>query len=114
MTGKATRFSKWCMTLAAVLVLAGCTQHRPPEIGRSVEEVYGEVNREGARDAVSLVRDGLRSQQTYGTTDPYVPLRKPAQVVPVWVPPYVDPRTGRRVAGHWEHTVIKESEWALD
>jgi hypothetical protein len=59
---------------------------------------------------VELLRDGLRSNNAYGVTDPYIPLRTPEQVVPVWVPARVD-TYGRRIEGHWEHTVIEKSKW---
>lgn len=101
------------LVLCVSLGGAGCAS-KPVAIGDSIEDVYGRVHREGARDTVSLVREGLSTRPSYGSTDPVIPLRQPERVVPVWVPPYVDKDTGRRVDGHWQHTVIEDGEWALD
>lgn len=99
--------------IAGVIALAGCASE--PELPyRPIEDVYESLHREGARNAVDLLREGLRSRQVYGVADPYIPLRKPEEVVPVWVPAYVDERTGRRIDGHWEHAVIRRSEWFTD
>lgn len=96
----------------AALGLSACATKRAEF--RSIDEVYDDIHRSGSRDAVSLLRTGMRERMVYGVTDPYVPMRTPDEIVPIWVPPYVDPRTGRRVDGHWEHTVLRRGEWFTD
>jgi hypothetical protein len=103
------RFTDLAALVAVVVALAGCSS--PAPVGRPLEDVYDSVNRRGSRDAVEVLREGMRTRRQYGTTDPYTPLRTPEEVIPVWVPAYVDPRTGRRVDGHWEHSVIRRSTW---
>jgi hypothetical protein len=78
-----------------------------------MDSIYDGVNRSGSRDAVDLLRQGMRTQQVYGQSDPYTPVRQPEIVIPIWVPTYVDPNTGNRVDGHWEHAVIRNSDWEL-
>lgn len=97
----------------AVLALAGCTGARKPP-DRLIDEIYDDVHRAGAQDAVDALRAGMGERQAYGIADPYIPLRTPDEIVPIWVVPHVDPRTGRRVSGHWEHTVIRRGEWFTD
>lgn len=97
---------------AGLILLAGCASEREP--GRPIDEIYDEIHRRGSKDAVEMLRDGMRERMVYGVTDPYIPLRQPDEVVPVWVPAFVDPRTGRRIDGHWEHTVIRRGEWVTD
>ncbi|TJY57362.1 conjugal transfer protein [Sinimarinibacterium sp. CAU 1509] len=108
----ADRYSKFTKILAvslAALALSGCAARKGPV--RSIDEIYDEVHRKGGQDAVSMLRAGMRERMVYGVADPYVPLRTPDEVVPIWVPPYEEPRTGRRIDGHWEHTVTRRGEW---
>lgn len=93
--------------------LVGCASNAPPPVGPPIAQIYDQVNRQGAQDAVDILRQGLRSKHVYGQSDPYIPLRQPEIVIPIWVPPYVDPTTGDRVDGHWEHAVIQNSQWEL-
>lgn len=101
------------LTLVAS-ALAGCSSAPTPRpVGPSIDSIYSAVNQSGSRDAVDILRTGMRTQQLYGQSDPYTPLRQPEIVIPIWVPAYVDPNTGNRVDGHWEHAVIQESDWEL-
>jgi hypothetical protein len=77
------------------------------------EAIYDEAYRDGGRETVSVLRVGLRSRQVFGVTDPYTPLRVPDEIVPVWVPDHID-KSGRRISGHWQHTVIRRSQWYLE
>lgn len=97
-----------CSAAFLILAMAGCASDRA---FRPMEDVYDEVHRQGQRDTVAVLRESLRERLVYGASDPYVPLRVPEEIAPIWIPPHVDPRTGRRVDGHWEHTVIRRSEW---
>jgi hypothetical protein len=96
--------------LAAVSLLAACASKPVP--GVALEAAYGDIHRSGARDMVDLLRDGMAHKQIYGMTDPYYPVRVPEEIMPVWVPTYIDPRTGRQIAGHWEYSVIRAARWA--
>jgi hypothetical protein len=77
----------------------------------TIEDVYNEVNQEGRKDAVSLLRNGLTTRYTLGQTDPHYPIRTPEVIVPVWNRPREHQGTGARISGHWEHLVVEESEW---
>lgn len=101
-------------TLGALALMTGCATNSPTLVGPSVEDVYNGVTQQGARDTVRLVREGLRSQAAAGTSDPVIPIRQPETVMPIWIPPYVDKVTGRRIAGHWQYAVIEDSQWQLD
>lgn len=95
----------------SLVALCGCAQptvHPPTPL---VTDVYDEVHREGARDTVQLLREGMRSNRMYGSYDPYIPLRLPDEIIPVYVPPRPDPKTGRLIHGHWEESIIKWSDW---
>ncbi|MBO9471740.1 TraV family lipoprotein [Endozoicomonas sp. G2_2] len=100
--------------LTALALLTGCASKGPTIVGPSIEEVYSGVTQQGARDTVRLVREGLQAQAAAGTSDPVIPIRQPETVMPIWIPPYIDKATGRRVDGHWQYAVIKESQWQLD
>ena len=102
-----------CFSLAALCaaaLMAGCASK--PISSAPLEQVYGDIHRAGARDVVDLLRDGMGNRQMYGMTDPYYPVRVPEEVMPVWVPTFIDPRTGRQIAGHWEYSVIRAARWA--
>lgn len=99
------------ISCAGMLALAGCGSAPPRPVGPSMSSIYSNITEQGSRDAVDLLREGMRQKQTYGTTDPYIPLRTPEIVIPIWVPPHVDPVTGDRIDGHWEHAVIQNSHW---
>jgi hypothetical protein len=103
-------FFKALVALCAVATMTGCANKPPSPYSPPPEQVYGQIYREGGRDTIDLLRDGLRTNNVYGVTDPYVPMRTPEQVVPVWVPARVN-TFGRRIEGHWEHTVIEKSKW---
>lgn len=98
--------------IASLLILSGCgTVDRPQ--GLNPDSVYDQVYREGGRDIVKTLKEGLRQKQVYGTTDPYIPLRTPDQIMPVWVAAHID-KQGRRIEGHWENTIIRRSQWYTD
>lgn len=99
----------FCVLVIGITV-AGCSapQQRPAAL--SPQQIYDATYRDGGRDAVDLLREGMRSRQVYGVADPYIPLRTPDEVVPVWIPDYVDV-SGRRISGHWQHTVVRRSQW---
>lgn len=99
--------------MAAMLAVTACASSRPPP-DRLIDEIYDDVHRSGAQEAVEGLRRAMGERQVYGVNDPYVPMRTPDEVVPIWVPAYEDPRTGRRVEGHWEHTVLRRGEWFTD
>lgn len=94
----------------SLLSLAGCASKPDHTQYMPAQGVYDSAYSEGARDSIDVLREGLRSRQVYGVTDPYIPLRTPDEVIPVWVPDYVD-ASGRRVSGHWQHTVVRRSQW---
>lgn len=102
-----------CLWLMATVVLAGCGSNPARTIGPSVEEIYSNTSRGAARDTVQMVRQGLQSNARAGTSDPSIPIRQPETVLPIWIPPYVDKATGRRIDGHWQHAVMQESGWQL-
>ena len=105
--------STTALLVALAATLGGCSSNPPAPVGPPIEAIYDKVNRAGSQDAVDLLRQGMRTQQVYGQSDPYVPIRQPEIVIPIWVPAYVDPNTGNRVDGHWEHAVIQNSQWEL-
>jgi hypothetical protein len=95
------------------VALSACSTTPPAPYSPPPEAVYNALYNDGAREAVDLLREGLRAREAYGYTDPYIPIRTPDEVVPIYVPAYVD-ADNRRIEGHWEYTVIKESQWYLD
>lgn len=111
-------------TVFAVLVssaLTGCSGgplagKERPKPKRTIKEMQGAASTAGSRDAVELLRDSMRARNAYGHTDPYKPVRTPAQVMPIWVVPHRDERTEgrRRVSGHWEHSVVEPGDWVTD
>jgi len=108
---------KPCMAVAmALLTLSGCASVNREDIpaGASPDSIYDQVYKEGQSNTIELLREGLQERKVYGVTDPYIPLRRPDEVVPIWVVDGVDPLTGRRIGGHWEHTVIRRGGWAVD
>jgi hypothetical protein len=105
------RTPKFTVLLVLMSGVAGCaTYSTTPPSAYSTDEIYDRSYRDGARDAIDVLREGLRSRQVYGVTDPYIPLRAPDEIIPIWVPDSVDKR-GRRISGHWQHTVIRRSQW---
>lgn len=101
------------VALVALGLMASCAS-RPPGERDTISRVYDAVHGEGSKDAVRLLREGMRERKVYGTTTPYIPMRRAADVRQIWVPDYVDPTTGRLVHGHWESTVLKEDTWFID
>jgi hypothetical protein len=99
--------------MAILAGLVGCAT--PPPGGKDeISKIYGLVHGEGEQDAVRLLKEGMKERRVYGTTDPYIPVRKNEDVRQIWVPDYVDPVTNRLVHGHWESTVLKEGSWYID
>ncbi len=109
MQNRSCKFPLAVIAATCSMLLSGCAAKVP--VFQPMDDIYDEVHGSGARDAVTVLREGLRERMAYGVTDAYIPLRTPDQVVPIWVFPYEDPRTARRVDGHWEHTVLRSSEW---
>lgn len=107
-----SRFSKFSLLVAAVIVVSGCAQQQPIPQSRNIEDVYSDIHREGARDAVALLREGLRSNYQMGYSSPTYPIVNPAVVIRVWRPAYIDPQTNHRIDGAWEYIMLKDSEWA--
>lgn len=105
-----TPFLKLALSVITLTLVAGCASRPAPAYSVPTEEVYNSAYRDGGRDTVEVIREGLRSRQVYGVADPYIPLRTPDEVIPVWVPDYVD-ASGRRISGHWQHTVVRRSQW---
>ena len=108
-----------CRALALACVgvaAAGCAsgpRTAPPEWRGAADRIYREVHGDAEKEAIDDLRFGLRERRVYGDSDPYYPLRRPDEVVPIWKAPRVDPRTGRRIGGHWEWTVLRRSKWVL-
>ena len=98
--------------IALTLIISGCSTAQRPR-GLNPDSVYDQVYREGGRDIVKSLKEGLRQKQVYGTTDPYIPLRTPDQIMPVWAPARID-KQGRRIEGRWENTIIRRSQWYTD
>lgn len=107
------RFFKLALATSCVLLSAGCASTGKLPIGPSTAEVYDQVHRSGAKDAVELLSSGLKKRMSLGHSDPIIPMRTPDQVVPVWVVAHKDHRTHRYVEGNWEHAVVEESEWFI-
>lgn len=97
--------------LVSVVLMAGCSTSPQHAKGPALSEIYDKTHRQGSRDAIQVLREGMRSNHMYGATDPYIPMRKPDEIIPVWVPAQRDKRTGRLIQGHWEHSVIRWSDW---
>lgn len=100
--------------LFLAITLSGCAAHIAPSGPDVPDQLYDEIHGAGARDTVRLLQEGMRERQVYGTTEPYIPIRKPADVREIWVPDHRDQATGRLVHGHWESTVLREGEWYTD
>lgn len=100
------------IAICATIAVGGCASNKDPYMSqRGMEQVYDDVNDKGMRDGVKLLREGIRHRETYGVSDPVTPMRKPAVVAPIYRVPVVDERTGRRIEGHWQHTVIEGAAW---
>ena len=80
----------------------------------TMDDVYNNVNnfRNGEKDAVKILRDGLRTNYTLGQRDPLLPIRLPELVAPIWHFNYLHPATNSRIEGHWEHLIIQEPQWS--
>jgi len=103
---------KQLLLIAALLSVIACTTTTIPP-GQDPDKILDGLYMEGSRDAVALLREGLRSRKEYGVSDPYIPLRTPDEVIPIWVPAHLD-KYGRRVDEHWEHSVVREGSWYTD
>lgn len=102
---------------AVSLLLGGCAvMNERPEPKNTIRDQYNNGYQEGSRNTVRLLRDALRARRSYGHTDPYTPMREPDVVMPIWVVPHRDERTDgrRRVSGHWEHAVVRHSDWVTE
>ena len=107
---------KWSPILIVTLLsaLLGACSTSPPAVPDEMDKVYNRVHSQGASDTVELLQEGLREKQVYGVTQPYIPVRRAAEVRTVWVPDNVDPKTGRLVHGHWESTELRSESWFID
>lgn len=103
-------FFKAAALVFCALSATGCASRAIES--QPLEQTYEDIHRQGSRDMVDLLRDGMANRQLHGMTDPYYPVRIPEEVMPVWVPTFIDQRTGRQIAGHWEYSVIRPSRWA--
>jgi len=100
------------LTILAMALVAGCASEPERVHSKPMSQVYDDIHRQGARDMVDLLRDGMANRQVLGMTDPYYPVRLPEEVIPIWVRDTTDPVTGRRKQGHVEWVVIRPSTWA--
>lgn len=99
--------------LAFALTMSGCaTEPTLLPAMNSASDVYNSIYNDGQRSTVQLLREGMRSDHRLGFVDPGNPIRSMDEVIPVWVYDRVDSSTGRKVQGHWQHSVIKQSDWA--
>ncbi len=108
------KFGLVLLSFSALTACAGTASRDELPKGASPEDIYDESYREGARNTIELLREGLKERRVYGVTDPYLPLRRPDEIVPIWVVDDIDPRTGRRIAGHWEHSILRKGGWSLE
>ena len=98
------------------MLAASCTAHRPPagtREGRSLGDVYKSVTREGGEAAEESIRRDLQVQGTLGYVNPYVPVRTPPNVMPVWIPSFVSAE-GDLVSGHWVYLVVNKEQWFVE
>lgn len=102
---------KYLFLVSAVL-LTGCAQDEPFKNSASIDEIYGAVHGTAERETVSILRQGLRSRQELGSSDPYYPIRQPDVVAPVWIVPDSDDASGVKHGGRWDYIVVEEAEWA--
>jgi len=100
------------ITLITAALLTGCAQDEPFRNSASIDQIYEAVHQSGARDTVSVLREGLRARPELGSSEPYYPIRNPDVVAPIWVAPYADKRTGVKHGGRWDYIVVEEAGWA--
>lgn len=99
--------------LCGSLILSGCTFSRAPsyENAPTMDQIYDHANNQGSAQTIQLMREAMNSSPNIGAQDPYIPIRKPEVIVPVYNPPQTNKATGSRIEGFWEHYVVKEAEW---
>ena len=96
--------------LALCLFLSACSS-APYIPGPAMDKVYDDINNQGKKDAIKILRLGMSSRTGRGVTDPIYPLRTGESVHPVWVIKDHNPISGRLVEDHWEYLIRGESEW---
>jgi hypothetical protein len=65
------------------------------------------------RDAKAWVQRDLQMHGTLGYLRPYVPVRTPPNVMPVWIPSFVD-EDNNLIQGHWVHILITDEQWFIE
>lgn len=98
--------------LLCFLFLSACSSNQTSDNLYSVDRVYDQVHQTAQKDTVELLRRGLSLNHDLGQRDPFVPIRQPELVVPVYVVPYTKKPSNERVGGHWKYLVIEEATWA--
>lgn len=103
---------KMYLMALAVAVLNGCSSHKEIDRQYNMDQIYNNVNHQGKRDTVSLLRQSLKVNYHLGQNDPYYPIRSPEVIVPVWNTSREHKGTGSKIGGHWEYLVVEEAQWA--
>ena len=98
----------------ALTFLVGCSTFSDSDVvpDRNMDKIYEKVSRTGKRDTVNVLREGLRMNYKGGQQDPFIPIRNPALVVPVWLPTQTHPKSGERISGHWKWLEVEEESWS--
>ena len=73
--------------------------------------IYKEGLQEGKKELIEQVERGLGQKGAYGHTQPYHPVRLPADIRKVWVVDHPN-EAGDLVSGHWAFIVVRAERWA--
>ena len=101
-----TRTLRTTLTLALLLVLAGCSPK--PYTGKARDLHAGMGSRREPVEAPEL----RPSAGALGPEAPYLPLVKPPSVKRVWVTAHLN-EAGDLIAGHWVYLMLEPSSWYL-
>ncbi|MEE8058126.1 MAG: conjugal transfer protein [Pseudomonadales bacterium] len=103
----------WLLRVSIMgVLLSGCSSTPVDNKGPSLSSVYDSFYQKGRKDTVQTLRAGLRMDFTNGVRDPYIPIRNPDVIAPVWVVPYESPYSDVKHEGHWKWIVTEEATWS--
>jgi Type IV conjugative transfer system lipoprotein (TraV) len=100
---------KFIVTAVSFFFLQACTTAEKSQMDPIA--MYKKGMEEGNKAMVEEVQRKLKQKNTYGSVEPYDPLRLPSDIRKVWIVDHPN-EAGDLIQGHWVFMVVTPGRWA--